>query len=99
MWKLRAELAKTLNRTVHFLVRNQSTDGSWGRWNGVSNSEKFEATNEGMIDDQIAYSGVSNFGMDFDPSGDAQRSPRALSLLQWWVGEGTRLNQTFIKVG
>ena len=49
------------------LVHNQSTDGSWG---------KFGKGQEGVAGAEVLRSG-------FSASGDAQRSPRALSLLQW----------------
>jgi hypothetical protein len=60
--ELKEKLA-TLKSTVAWLVANQNSDGSWGKWSNVS--------------------GTGDVG--FSPSGDAQRSPRALSLLQWYV--------------
>ena len=66
---LRAELA-SLKSTVTFLVERQNADGSWGEWSNVS-------TADGVDPDAMMVS--------FSPSGDAQRSPRAASLLQWYV--------------
>eukprot|EP00729_Bicosta_minor_P015444 gene15444-2058_t len=67
---MHAELSTTLKKTVYFLVHNQSADGSWGRWDQPGGSE-------GARSDNLS-------GLQFSPSGDAQRSPRALSLLQWY---------------
>lgn len=65
-----AELSTTLKKTVYFLVHNQSADGSWGRWDQPGGTEDARSDNLS--------------GLQFSPSGDAQRSPRALSLLQWY---------------
>lgn len=84
---MHTELATTLKRTVDFMVRNQSADGSWGRWNST-----LEEQMGGPV-------------LRFSPSGDAQRSPRALSLLQWYyqrvspdpaVAKAIRMYATFI---
>eukprot|EP00039_Didymoeca_costata_P004490 m.73599 g.73599 ORF g.73599 m.73599 type:complete len:182 (+) comp12426_c0_seq2:740-1285(+) len=56
-------LRDTLKRTVDFLVKNQSADGTWGFWKSP---------------------GCTQAEVCFDPTGDAQRSPRVLSLLQWY---------------
>ena len=68
---LRAKLA-TLKSTVHWLAANQNADGSWGKW---SNIPTFQHSNG-------ATSGPGPGG--FTPSADARRSPRAVSLLQWY---------------
>ena len=78
-------LGHTLNKTVQFLVRNQSKDGSWGAWQNHSS----DLTNAAV------GSPTTHDTLQFTPGGDAQRSPRVLSLLQWFdqrVAKGTDLN-------
>ena len=58
-----------LRSTCAFLVRNQSADGSWGAFDGQTAA--------------AAAAGPPLEQARFTASGDAQRSPRALSLLQW----------------
>lgn len=59
-------LSTALNKTVHWLVANQSADGSWGYWQ----PDLTKNLNKSML--------------GFSPREDALRSPRALSLLQWY---------------
>jgi hypothetical protein len=73
-------LATTLNTTVQFLVRNQSKDGSWGAWQNHSSGDATRPTDATFV--RSAPSMQTQ--LQFTPSGDAQRSPRVLSLLQWF---------------
>ena len=65
-------LATVLKRTVDFMVKNQSADGSWGKWNSTEEA------------DEEQFVAEAPHLLKFSPSGDAQRSPRALTLLQWY---------------
>jgi hypothetical protein len=95
------QLATTLKRTVDFMVKNQSEDGSWGRWNSTTSAEEEEAVGSAGGVGAAANPTL----LKFSPSGDAQRSPRALSLLQWYyqhvspdpaVGKAIQKYATFI---
>ena len=80
-------LLAPLKKTVLWLVHNQSEDGSWGY------------IPKSMERGMLGFSGQSpsphphlilRILTSFSPnlvtaSGDAQRSPRALSLLQWYL--------------
>jgi hypothetical protein len=72
--EMHAELA-TLKSTVHWLVANQNADGSWGASGTAS------AAAAASAQQQLGKAHHNRFS----PSGDAQRSPRALSLLQWYA--------------
>ena len=64
----RSRFLSPLRSTCAFLVRNQSADGSWGAFDANA----------------LTTGTASPIGQArFSASGDAQRSPRALSLLQW----------------
>ena len=70
--ELHAELS-TLKSTVAFLVDKQNADGSWGNWSArTDRAGDGRATSQGYTD-------------GFSPSADAERSPRALTLLQWYL--------------
>ena len=58
-----------LRATCDWLVANQSADGSWGKFGSGGGGSDAAAAATGRL--------------GFTASGDAQRSPRALTLLQW----------------
>jgi hypothetical protein len=73
-------LATTLSTTVQFLIRNQSKDGSWGAWQNHSSGDATRPADATFVRSTPSMQAQ----LQFTPSGDAQRNPRVLSLLQWF---------------